>query len=186
MPPQQPDGLLDIVDDGLNFRAHANDSVRFAAVNLMFLLHDHKAKQMREHLIGTWKLVSVANEDAATGERSELFGPDPIGYINYAPDGRMMVIQVRGDRRKPAGSIATAAEAEALFKSLLSYAGTYVVEGDQVTHRVDISWNESWTGTTQKRTFRIEGDHLHLSMPASPNPVDGRMGVRSVIWRKVS
>jgi hypothetical protein len=26
MPPQQPDRLLDLVDDGLDFRAHANRS----------------------------------------------------------------------------------------------------------------------------------------------------------------
>jgi hypothetical protein len=141
---------------------------------------------MRERLIGTWKIVSVVNEDAATGEKTDLFGPDPVGYINYGPDGRMMVIQVRSDRPKPAGAVATAGEAEALFRSLLAYGGTYTIADDEVTHHVDISWNESWTGTKQTRKFRFEGNRLHLSLPLSPNPVDGRMGVRTVTWQKVT
>jgi hypothetical protein len=140
---------------------------------------------MREDLIGTWKLVSVVNVDATTGEKSDLFGPNPLGYINYTPDGRMMVIQVRSDRKKPLGATPKPEEAEALFKSVLSYAGSYQVEGDMITLHIDISWNESWTGTHQTRSFRIEGDRLHLSMPLSPNPIDGRMGVRTIVWERL-
>jgi Lipocalin-like domain len=140
---------------------------------------------MREDLLGTWKLIAVVNADAATGAKSDLFGSNPVGYINYAPDGRMMVIQVRNDRKKPAGPTASTEEAAALFKGLLGYAGTYTINGDEITHHVDISWNESWTGTDQTRRFKIEGDRLSLSMGPSPNPVDGRMGVRTVVWQKV-
>jgi hypothetical protein len=125
------------------------------------------------------------NEDAVTGETSDLFGPDPLGYISYGADGRMMVVQVRSDRLKPAGDVASAAEAEALFRSMLSYAGTYTISGDEVTHHIDIAWNESWTGTRQVRKFRFEGDRLHLTLPASPNPFDGRMGTRRIVWEKV-
>jgi Lipocalin-like domain len=140
---------------------------------------------MREDLLGTWKLIAVVNADAATGAKSDLFGSNPVGYINYAPDGRMMVIQVRNDRKKPAGPTASTEESAALFKGLLGYAGTYTINGDEITHHVDISWNESWTGTDQTRRFKIEGDRLSLSMGPSPNPVDGRMGVRTVVWQKV-
>jgi lipocalin-like protein len=184
MPPQQPDRLLDLFDDVLDFRAHVHCSIRFVRLDSLPIVR-RQGDHMREQLIGTWKLVSVLNEDAATGERSPLFGDDPVGYINYAPDGRMMVIQVRGDRQKPAGPVPTADEAAALFRSVLSYAGTYTIDGNEVTHHVDISWNETWTGTTQTRTFRFEGDRLHLSLPPSPNPVDGRMSVRSIVWQKV-
>jgi len=34
-------------------------------------------------------------------------GPHPSGYINYGRDGRMMVIIVGSDRKKPAGTVAT-------------------------------------------------------------------------------
>ncbi|HKA71484.1 MAG TPA: lipocalin-like domain-containing protein, partial [Xanthobacteraceae bacterium] len=82
--------------------------------------------------------------------------------------------------------VPTAAEADALFKSLLSYAGTYTIDGNEVAHHVDISWNESWTGTRLTRKFRLERNRLYLSVPPSPNPIDGRMGVRSVVWEKLA
>src|SRR4051794_24196632 len=140
---------------------------------------------MQDRLIGTWRLVSVVNEDAETGGTSDLFGGDPIGYISYGADGRMMVVQVRSDGPKPKGDIASPAEAEALFRSMLSYAGRYTIDGDEVTHHIDIAWNESWTGTRQVRKFRLDGDRLHLTLAASPNPVDGRVGTRRVVWEKV-
>ena len=44
-----------------------------------------------------------------------------------------------------------------------------------MTHHVDISWNQSFTGGMQKRQFRLEGDRLVLSTPQSHDPIDGKM-----------
>jgi hypothetical protein len=139
----------------------------------------------RARLIGTWKLVSVINEDVATGSKVDYFGPNPDGYINYGPDGRMIVINVRSDRRRPKGASPTPEEAVALFRSVLAYAGTYTIEGNEVTHHVDISWNEVWTGTKQTRIARFDGDRVHLSTKPTPDPVDGRMSVRTMTWTKL-
>jgi lipocalin-like protein len=146
---------------------------------------DKIGTDMQDRLIGTWRLVSVTNEDAETGAVADLFGPDPIGYISYGADGRMMVVQVRSDRPKPKGDIASPQEAEALFRSMLSYAGRYTIDGDEVTHHIDVAWNETWTGTRQVRKFRLDGDLLHLVLAASPNPFDGRVGTRRVVWEKI-
>ena len=140
---------------------------------------------MNERLIGTWKLISVTAEDVATGEKSEIWGPDPDGYINYGPDGRMIVINTRSDRHKPVGAAPTHDEAADLFQGVLAYAGTYTVEGDTVTHHVDISWNESWTGTDQVRFARFDGDRVHLATKPNPDPVNGRMSVRTMTWEKL-
>src|SRR3989440_702996 len=43
-----------------------------------------------------------------------------------------------------------------------------------VTHHVDISWNQSFTGDAQKRHFKFEGNRLLLSPPQSPDPIDGK------------
>lgn len=107
-----------------------------------------QVEQIRSRLIGTWKLVSSVREAIPSGEKVNLLGPSPVGYINYSRDGRMLVLIVRSDRNKPAGSIANAAEAEALFRSMNAYGGTWTIDSDsQITHHVDISWNEHWTGT---------------------------------------
>jgi Lipocalin-like domain len=140
----------------------------------------------RQHLLGTWKLLSAVREEIPSGAKSDLMGATPIGYINYAPDGRMMVVNVGSERRKPAGVSATSAEAEALFRSMTSYAGTYTIEGNEITHHVEVSWNESWTGTRQKRIARFEGNRMYLSTPPSPDPLSGMMSVRTMTWEKLS
>ena len=43
-----------------------------------------------------------------------------------------MTIIVDSPRQKPAGAIATAVEAEALFRSMAAYAGSYIIKGNQV------------------------------------------------------
>jgi hypothetical protein len=135
-------------------------------------------------LLGTWKLVSVISRDIASGATVDFFGPDPLGYISYSADGRMMAVIVRSGRQKPAGASATPAESEALLKSLVSYAGTFSISGNEITHHVELSWNESWTGTHQTRLFRFDGKRLHLDTPPSPDPVAGTMSVRSMVWER--
>jgi hypothetical protein len=141
--------------------------------------------QTRQHLLGTWKLLAAVREDLSSGTKTDFLGSNPAGYINYAPDGRMMVVNVGGSRAKAAGANATAAEAEALFRSMTSYAGTYTIDGNEITHHVEISWNESWSGTQQKRFARFEGNRVYLSSPPSPDPITGRMSVRTMTWEKV-
>jgi hypothetical protein len=184
MPPQQPDGPLDVVDDILNLRTHGPDLAispcrcnRYAAA---------MSELTRERLLGTWKLVSVSNEDIPSGAKADFFGPNPIGYLNYGADGRMMVVVVRSDRPKPQGAKVTTEEADALFKSMVSYAGTFSIDGDEVIHRVEISWNETWTGTEQRRIFRFDNDRLWLSTRPSPDPVSGKLSVRSMVWEKLT
>ena len=41
-----------------------------------------------------------------------------------------------------------------LYQTMTACAGTYTLERDRVTHHVDISWNENWTGTDVVRFFR--------------------------------
>lgn len=141
---------------------------------------------MNERLLGTWKLVSAVREEIPSGAEVDLFGPHPVGYLNYAPDGRMLALIVRGERARPAGTNATPSEAEALYRSMLSYGGTYTIEGNEVTHHVDIAWNQSWTGGAQKRTFTFEDGRLHLATPPSPDPAEGKMSVRRMVWERIA
>jgi hypothetical protein len=143
-------------------------------------LADDKAK-----LIGTWKLVSAVSEELATGQKTNIYKGTPIGFITYGADGRVMTIIVDSPRQKPAGAIANAVEAEALFRSMAAYAGSYIIKGNQVIHRPDASWNETWTGTEQIREYQFDGERLMLATAPSPNPFTGRMSVRTLTWEKV-
>jgi hypothetical protein len=144
-----------------------------------------KVATLKDRLIGTWALVSAERVEIASGKRTAFLGTNPIGFLHYMPDGRMLALMTRAGRRAPAGNVATAAEAEALMRSMIAYGGTYECAGDEVTHHCDISWNESFTGTLQKRTVTFEGDRLILSPPASPDPTDGMMSLHRVTWRRL-
>jgi hypothetical protein len=199
VPPQQPDRPPDVFDDVLRFSAHDSDPLNGLDVaivrgsrNLRFAAERRHARTLamsndatRARLIGTWKLVSVINEDVSTGKKTDYFGPNPAGFINYAPDGRMLVINARSDRKRPKGASPTPEEAIDLFRSVLAYAGTYTVDGNVVTHHIDCSWNESWTGTHQKRIARFEGERVHLSTEPTPDSVDGKLSVRTMTWEKL-
>ena len=141
---------------------------------------------MIERLLGTWKLVSAVREEVPSGTKVNLFGDRPQGFLSYGPDRRMIALITRGDRKAGANGRPTPSEAEALYRSMLSYAGGYTVDGDVVTHDVDLSWNESFTGSRQKRHVAFDGDHLILSTPQSPDPIDGKMSVRRMTWEKVT
>jgi Lipocalin-like domain len=140
---------------------------------------------MIDRLLGTWTLVSAVREEIPSGSKTDMFGQNPHGFINYSPDGRMIALITRRDRKAAANGRPTPTEAEALFRSMLSYAGSFTVEGDVVTHHVDISWNQSFTGGTQKRHFKLDGDRLILSTPQSHDPIDGKLSVRHMTWQRV-
>src|ERR1700692_3956380 len=139
-----------------------------------------------DSIVGTWKVLSYIREEIPSGAKSDVMGAHPSGYINYGPDGRMMVIIV-GDRKKPVGPVATPEEAKALISSLISYAGTYTVnsEAKTVTHHIDVSWDESRTGESFERTYRLDGDKLTLTTRPSKDPVTGKESVRTLIFEKV-
>src|SRR3981081_3986544 len=60
-----------------------------------------------QRLLGTWKLIAAVREEIPSGAKTDFLGSHPTGYINYAPDGRMMVLNVGNGRSKPAGANAT-------------------------------------------------------------------------------
>lgn len=101
-------------------------------------------------------------------------GPSPFGYINYSPDGRLMVFVLKSGRPKPTSTPPTDEEKLALFDTLFAYVGTYTVEQDRVIHKIDGSWNELWTGTTQVRLLSLEGGKLIYRTPETTDPMDGK------------
>ena len=142
---------------------------------------------MKRAILGTWKLLSYVREDVPSGAKSDVMGTHPSGYINYGRDRRMIVMVVGSDRKKPAGAVATPDEAEALIKSMLAYAGTYTIDsqGKTVTHRIDVSWDQSRTGTDHVRSYKLEGNRLMLTTAPSTDPATGKRTVRTLIWERL-
>ncbi len=146
-----------------------------------------QAKSVQEQILGTWKLLSYVREEVQSGAKSDVMGAHPSGYINYGRDGRMMVIIVGSDRKKPAGSVVTPEEAETLIRSMLAYAGTYTLDSKAttVTHHIDVSWDQSRTGESHVRMYTLEGDRLTLTTEPSRDPASGKMTVRTLVFERV-
>jgi len=140
----------------------------------------------QEVLEGTWKLVSSTRTNTTTGATTDSFGPNPLGYIMYGKDGRMMVLITRSDRPKPDSTDKMTDEQRSrLFSSMLAYSGTYKFDGETIEHHIDGSWNQVWTGTTQIRNVKKDGDRLIYTTQPGPSPIDGSMGFATLVWEKV-
>jgi hypothetical protein len=130
-------------------------------------------------LIGNWKLVSW--QVVVGKEIQNPFGSSPKGYLLLTPGGRAMAITTAGSR-KPGDGVA---ERAALHKSMLAYSGKYRIEGSDFITTVDISWNENWNGTEQRRHYRIEGDQLFIESAAAPSILyPGKTDFRRIVWER--
>lgn len=133
-----------------------------------------------DSLVGTWKLVSwqviVENEPPRN-----VFGVHPKGFLILTREGRAIVLTTAQDRRPGMGD----ADRAALHKSMLAYSGKYRVEGNDFVTAVDVSWNEEWNGTEQRRHFRLEGDKLFIESAPAPSIVfPGKRDFRRIVWER--
>jgi hypothetical protein len=130
-------------------------------------------------LIGNWKLVSW--QVVVGNETQNPFGSHPRGYLLLTSGGRAMAVTIAEDRTPGEG----VAEQAALLKSMLAYSGRYRIEGDDFITTVDVSWNEIWNGTEQRRHYRIEGDRLFIeSAPAPSILYPGKTDFRRIVWER--
>jgi hypothetical protein len=136
-------------------------------------------------VIGTWQLCSYVRERLSDGHRHNQFGEAPVGYIGYAPDGRMYAIFTRDDRVVPRDVVPTDEEGVELLGTMVAYAGTFSLGENVVVHHIDTSWNQAWTGTDQIRHFVLAGDTLTITTAPYKSYKDGTMGRSILVWNRV-
>ena len=128
-------------------------------------------------LPGVWKVASFVNEFVQTKERRSLYGEHPNGYLIVTPERFAAIITGEG-RKLPQSD----EDRLISFRTMIAYTGLYRVEGDRLTIRVDVAWNEVYTGTDQTRIFRLEGDRLFLESIPAPSPNYPALGpVRAIL-----
>jgi hypothetical protein len=141
----------------------------------------HANDDLKQKLVGVWKLESLLVESVETKERRSPYGEQPNGYLIITNERLMTVITGQG--RKAAQ---TDEERAALLRTMFAYTGNYKVEGDQLITKVDVSWNESWVGSDQARMVRFEGEKLLLQTIPAPSGNQQTRGlvVATVSWTK--
>jgi hypothetical protein len=140
------------------------------------------ADDLRQELLGAWRLVSFVTVDDS-GSRDYPLGEDADGLILYTPQGWMSAQLMRRDRpsfaagRLEAGSNVELVEASTGF---VSYGGRFrVIDESTLSHEVSISLFPNWLGGAQIRIVSLDGDRLELSLPA-PDSVVGKYPHRNV------
>jgi hypothetical protein len=130
------------------------------------------------NLVGTWKLVSMQFVFDDNGDRVDVYGAHPAGFISLGADGRMMGIITVANGERQANT-----DPAALFRGMLAYSGPYRIEDDKFITKVDIAWHPSWVGTEQVRFIRFVDDRLEITTPPQRLPLYGkRVGRGVLVW----
>ncbi|MEZ5175483.1 MAG: lipocalin-like domain-containing protein [Acidimicrobiia bacterium] len=144
---------------------------------------------MDNTLVGTWRLISWT---VTIGNRTvRPFGGAAVGLLTYTGDGRMNASLMREDRDlldTHSFAQAHALDRAAAAVGYIAYAGTYVVDGDQVHHDVELSLFPDWVGTTQSRqiTWVDDAEHGTVLELSYIQPGNGREAANTLRWHRIT
>jgi hypothetical protein len=141
--------------------------------------------EQTEALLGSWRMASWTRTSVRTGAVTDALGPQPIGYIAYHADGRMMATVFRRDRPAPQTTPLTDAERVRLFDTMLAYVASWTLDGDRVVHHVEAAWNPNWQ-VDLSRPFTLDGDRLIIAGAPGIDPATGEEVVYRMEFEKVA
>jgi len=137
-------------------------------------------------IVGTWRLTSFTEENLETAAVTHPFGVGARALVIYEANGYVATIFSAADRKPPIAAQATEQEAIRLYRSMIAFAGRYELVGHRLIYRPEISWNESWNGTTQERVFQVNGDRLEVKSVPAVNALTGARTVFSLVWQRIT
>jgi hypothetical protein len=131
-------------------------------------------------LVGSWRLISTTATFTDTGERVETFGPNPDGRMMLSPNGRIMFLIMRANRKSPTND----KDRATLYSNMISYTGIVRLDGpDRFITTVDMSVIPSEVGIEKLRLFAVDGDRLTIRLPENQSRfAKGRMTVSELVW----
>jgi hypothetical protein len=141
--------------------------------------------QAADSIIGSWRLVTWVEVETESKSVHQPFGDNPSGLITYTPDGRMSLFIIDPKRKPPSGPKATDVEAAELYRTIIAYSGSYSIDGNTVTHKIEVSWNQAWAGTNQQRFVEVNNNQLTIKTPPIISPTSGKESVHTLVWERV-
>jgi len=144
-----------------------------------------KGSSLEQQIQGTWKLVSIYNEQ--DGKKIDVFGPNPRGVTIYTPDGHFSQMLMNASLPKFASNNRTKGtpeEYQAVGQGVISYFGSYKVTNakeNMVSMHIEGSTFPNWDGVDQKRIITFSGDEMNV---INPTPAIGG-GTNYVVWKRV-
>ena len=134
-------------------------------------------QKTKDYLLGSWMFVSAIAE-GPTGEKTELFGPNPNGIMIFSKDGYFSLFQSRSELPKIAAndrSKATPEEAKAILHGAIAYYGTYSLnEPDKtILVKVTASTFPNLAGPNEQKRIitSLTDEELKFTNPRTPTGV---------------
>ena len=131
------------------------------------------AESLKEQLVGTWSVVSFANQNERTGKKTEVFGSDPKGYFMFDAVDHFSINLMRTGRLKFGNrDFPTAKESKAALEGIVAMFGDYKVNESEHSISLHIIGGSflTWDDSHQKRFIAINGDELTYK---NPTPASG-------------
>jgi hypothetical protein len=141
--------------------------------------------EIRDRLVGTWKLVSTEQllTDGTTRPYPQ-YGPNGKGFLMYTRDGYMCADLVNPDRPKWGDpDNPTTEEKISTVDGSFAYCGRYEIDVKEqsITHLPEVATDPGYVGSRQIRPFEFVDGRLVLS-DASTIPGVVRW---KIVWEKV-
>lgn len=137
-------------------------------------------------LIGAWRLVSSINYRDGVGTPS--YGTPPAGQLQYTADGRMSAFLmnpawVARAKAGQGGAGQGGAPCDS-FNDFFAYAGSWRLEGDVVTHDIDLASAPARVGARFVRRVRMVDDDT-IELEAAPEvSKSGVTYLTRLVWRR--
>lgn len=122
----------------------------------------------------------------ADGTLRPALGENAQGLLVYTAVGYMIAVLSQASRpsfRSRDFRGGTPEEAFAAVNSYISYSGRYEIDGDTVTHHVEMSLFPNWVGQDQVRNLRFSDGNLILSTPSFL--LSGGEWTFELVWERV-
>ena len=71
------------------------------------------------------------------------------------------------------------------YRCWATYSGTYSIDGNKVTHKIEVSWNQAWSGTNQPRFVEIKVNRLTIKTAPSICAMSGKESVRTLVGERI-
>ena len=141
--------------------------------------------EIRDRIVGTWKLVSTEQtmKDGST-RPDPRFGAQGKGFLMYQGDGYMCADLVNPNRPKWVDPVhPTPEEKRAAADGTFAYCGRYEIDvkQKQIVHLPEVATDSGYVGSRQVRPYSFQDGHLILSDIVKNDPTVARW---KIVWEK--
>lgn len=140
--------------------------------------------EIRDRIVGTWKLVSTEEVLKDGTKRPMQYGPHGKGFLMYQRDGHMCADLANPDRPKWADPVhLTPKEKAAVADGTFAYCGRYEIDVKQrqIVHLPEVATSPAYVGSRQIRPYAFENGRLVLGDVEKEDP---EVASWKIVWEK--